>query len=76
MDKLTVINDVKLQHVRRAVYQAGIWTTSTQIQLTFLFPYDFAWPKLSDPWVPFGGQFQKLPERAMTNAVIIKFVCY
>ena len=30
VDKLPPTNDALLQHVRRAVYQAGIWKTSTQ----------------------------------------------
>ena len=30
MDKLTPTNDALLQHVRYAMYQAGIWTTSTK----------------------------------------------
>ena len=51
MDKLPPTNDALLQHVRRAVYQAGIWKTSTQIQLLIPSPHDFAWTKISDSWV-------------------------
>ena len=33
MDKLSPTKDSLLQHIRRVVYQAGIWTISTQTQL-------------------------------------------
>ena len=52
MDKLPPTNDAVLQHVRRAVYQAGIWTTSTQTQLVIPSPHDFTWAKILDSWVP------------------------
>ena len=52
MDKLPPTNDVLLHHVRRAVYQAGIWATSTQTELVIPSPQDFTWTKISDSWVP------------------------
>ncbi|KAG5870817.1 hypothetical protein JTB14_023980 [Gonioctena quinquepunctata] len=46
MDKLPPTEDALLQHVRRAVYQAGIWTTSTQTQQVIPSPHTFAWNKV------------------------------
>ena len=48
MDKLPPTKDALLQHVRRAVYQAGIWTSSTEAKPVVPFPQDFAWTKESD----------------------------
>ncbi|KAK3889183.1 hypothetical protein Pcinc_006755 [Petrolisthes cinctipes] len=52
MDKLPPTSDALQQHVRRAVYQAGIWTTSRQTQYVVPSPQDFAWTKVSGSWVP------------------------
>ena len=43
-----------LQHTRWAVYQAGIWTSSTQVQQVIPSPQDFAWTKTSftQTWQP------------------------
>ena len=50
-DKIPPTQDALLQHARRAVYQAGIWTTSTQAQQIVPTPREFAWVKESDVWV-------------------------
>ena len=46
------MQDALLQHVRRAVYQAGIWTMSTQAQQVVPSPQEFAWTKELKSWVP------------------------
>ena len=51
-DKLPPTKDALLQHARRAVYQAGIWTTSAQAQLVNPSPWNFVWTKISQSWVP------------------------
>ena len=52
MNKLPPTKDVLLQHVRRAVYQARIWTISTQTHMVIPSPQDFAWINVSQSWVP------------------------
>ena len=52
MDKLPPTQDALLQHVRRAVFQAGIWTTSPETQQVVPSPAQYAWTKVSDSWVP------------------------
>ena len=52
MDKLPPTQDALLQHVRRAVFQAGIWTTSPETQQVVPSPAQYAWAKESDSWVP------------------------
>ncbi|KAG5863643.1 hypothetical protein JTB14_032329 [Gonioctena quinquepunctata] len=52
MENLPPTEDAFLQHIRRAVYQAGIWTTSTQTQQVIPPPHDFAWNKVLESWVP------------------------
>ena len=52
MEKLPPTEDVLLQHIRRAVYQAGIWTASVQRQQVIPSPQDFAWNTGLDSWMP------------------------
>ena len=42
MDRIPPTQNALLQHTRRAVYQAGIWTSSTQVQQVIPSPQDFA----------------------------------
>ena len=42
VDRIPPTQDALLQHVRRAVYQAGIWTMSTQAQQVVPSPQEFA----------------------------------
>ena len=72
MDKLPPTNDALLQHVRRAVYQAGIWMTSTQMELVIPSPHDFAWTKISDLWVPV---WVTIPEASRACRELIKCSC-
>ena len=52
VDRIPPTQDALLQHVQRAVYQAGIWTTSTQAQQVVPSPQQFAWTKESELWAP------------------------
>ena len=52
MDKVSPTKDALLQHARRVVYQARVWTTSAQAKLVNSSPRDFAWTKVSQSWVP------------------------
>ena len=72
MDKLPPTKDALLQHVRRAVYQAGIWTSSTEAQPVVPSPQDFAWTKESDSWVPV---WVTIPEVSRSCRELIKCAC-
>ena len=43
MDKIPPTQDALLQHTRRTLYQAGVWTTCTQAQPTIHSPEEFGW---------------------------------
>ena len=51
MDRMPPTQDALLQHSRRTIYQAGIWTISTQAQAAVPSPQEFAWIKKSESWV-------------------------
>jgi len=44
MDMIPPTQDTLQQHVQQAVYQAGIWTTSTHVKQVIPSPEDFGWP--------------------------------
>ena len=52
VERIPPTQNALLQHVRRAVYQAGIWTTSTQEQQSVPSPHEFGWTKESNSWSP------------------------
>ena len=52
VDRLPPTQDALLQHTRRSLYQAGIWTTSTQGQQVVPSPEEFSWTKSSSTWIP------------------------
>ena len=70
--KLPPTKDALLQHVRRAVYQAGIWTTSAQTQQVVPSPQDFAWTKVLQSWIPVWVTIQEV---ASSCRELIKCSC-
>ena len=52
MERLPPTQDALLQHIKRAVYQTGIWATSTQSHQLIPPPHNFGWTKESGSWVP------------------------
>ena len=72
MDRIPPTQDALLQHTRRAVYQAGIWTTSTQAEPVVPSPQEFAWTKVSDLWVPV---WMTIPEVSRACSELIKCSC-
>ena len=72
MDKLPPTKDALLQHTRRAVYQAGVWTMSTQTHLVVPSPLDFAWTKVSESWVPV---WMTIPEVSRSCSELVKCSC-
>ena len=72
MDKLPPTKDALLQHTRRAVYQAGVWTMSPQTHLVVPSPQDFAWTKVSESWVPV---WMTIPEVSRSCSELFKCSC-
>ena len=72
MYKLPPTKDALLQHTRRAVYQAGVWTMSTQTHLVVTSPQDFAWTKVSESWVPV---WMTIPEVSRSCSELVKCSC-
>ena len=72
MDKLPPTKDALLQHTRRAVYQTGVWTMSTQTHLVVPSPQDFAWTKVSESWVPV---WMTIPEVSRSCSELVKCSC-
>ena len=72
MDKLPPTKDALLQHIRRSVYQAGIWTTSTQTQQVVPSAQDFAWNKVSESWVPI---WMTIPEVSASCRELFRCSC-
>lgn len=54
IDRMPPTKEALLQHTRRELYQAGIWTTSTQNQQMIFPPQQYAWTKVGESWVPEG----------------------
>ena len=52
MERLPPTQNALLQHVKRAIYQTGIWTTSTLTNQPLPSPSDFGWIKESQAWAP------------------------
>lgn len=52
MEKLSPTQDALLQHIKRAVHQAGVRASSTQTQQVVPSPQDYAWTRDSGSWVP------------------------
>ncbi|KAG5865664.1 hypothetical protein JTB14_001368 [Gonioctena quinquepunctata] len=72
MDKLSPTEEALLQHIRRAVHQAGIRTTSTQTQQVIPSPPDFAWNKVLESWVPV---WMTIPEISWSCRELSKCSC-
>ena len=72
MDKLPPTSNALLQHTRRAVFQAGIWTTRTQTQQVIPSAQDFGWSKVADSWVPV---WITIPEVSRSCSELLKCTC-
>ncbi|GFS26659.1 hypothetical protein ElyMa_007060900 [Elysia marginata] len=72
MDKLPPTKNCLLHHVRRAIYQAGIWTKSTQAQFDLPSAQDFAWRQSEDSWKPL---WMTVPEVSKACSQLVKCAC-
>ncbi|GFS17872.1 hypothetical protein ElyMa_004993500 [Elysia marginata] len=74
MDKLPPTKNCLLQHVLRAIYQAGIRTKSTQAQFDLPSAQDFAWTwrQSEDSWEPV---WMTVPEVSKACSELVKCTC-
>ena len=66
------LQDALLQHVLRAVYQAGIWTLSDVTEPLIPSPEEFAWTKSEGSWTPV---WKTIPEVSRVCRELIKCSC-
>ena len=72
VERIPPTKDALLQHTRRAVYQAGIWTTSMQTHQVIPSPQEFSWNKPSNSWEPV---WITVPEVSKACRELIKCSC-
>ena len=72
VDKIPPTQNALLQHTRRAVYQAGIWTTCMLSQQTNPCPTDYAWAKVGNSWEPV---WSTIPEASKACREFVKCGC-
>ena len=72
MERLPPTKNALLNHVKRAIYQAGIWTTSTIAQQSLPSPENFGWTKVSQAWIP---QWITVPEVSVSCRELIRCSC-
>jgi len=74
MERLPATQDALMQHTKRAVYQAGIWCTSDQIEQHVPSPeyWPWEWTLAEDTWIPV---WTKLPIAARVCSELIKCGC-
>ena len=72
MDRLPPTQNALLQHIRRAVYQAGVWTTSIHTLQVVPSPQDYGWTKAADSWAPI---WMTIPEASRSCRELIRCSC-
>ena len=74
IDNIPPTQNALLQHTQRAVYQAGIWTTSTQVHQVVPSPSEFGWSKspTAESWVPV---WITIPEVSKACNQLIRCAC-
>ena len=72
LENLPPTQDALLQHVKRVVYQAGIWISSRQAEPEILSPGQWGWEDLDGQWQPL---WMTLSEAAKACTELIKCAC-
>ena len=74
IDNIPPTQNALLHHTQRAVYQAGIWTTSTQVYQVVPPPSEFSWSKAPSArtWLPV---WITVPEVSKACSQLIKCSC-
>ena len=52
MERMPPTQNALLQHKKRAVYQASIWVTSTEVHQMIPSPCDYGWGQVDNVWSP------------------------
>ena len=52
MERMPLTQNALLQHMKRAVYQASIWVTSTEVQEMIPSPSEYGWEQVDNVWSP------------------------
>ena len=74
MDRIPPTRNALLQHIQRAIFQAGIWTTCTEAVPVIPTPDDFAWTKdeSTNLWLPV---WMTIPEVSKACSELIRCSC-
>ena len=72
VERIPPTQNALLQHIQRAVHQAGIWTTCTHAQQVVPSPQAFGWTKESTSWTPV---WITIPEVSKACSQLIKCSC-
>ena len=72
MERMPPTQNALLQHTKRAVYQAFIWVTSTQVQQMIPFPRDYGWGQVDNVW---SLLWLTVPELSKPCQNLIKCTC-
>ena len=70
MERMPPTQNALLQHTKRAVYQASIWVTITEVQQMIPSPSDYGWGQVDNVWSPL---WLTVPE--LSKADLIKCTC-
>ena len=52
MERMPPTQNALLQHMKRAVYHASIWVTSTEVQEMIPSPSEYGWEQVDNVWSP------------------------
>ena len=52
MERMPPTQNALLQHMKRAVYQASIWVTSTEVREMIPSPSEYGWEQVDNVWSP------------------------
>ena len=72
MERMPPTQNALLQHTKRAVYQASIWVTSTEVQQMIPSPSDYGWGQVDNVW---GLLWLTVPELSKACQDLIKCTC-
>jgi len=67
-----VLQSALLQHVRRAIYQASLWSVSLRSPPAIPTPEDHGWEKTATGWAPV---WTRLPEAAIACRELLRCGC-
>ena len=72
LEKLPPTKNALLQHFKRAIYQAGIWTTCQVTHQTIPSPTTYGWKDSNNEWQP---HWITIPEVSKACQELVKCAC-